>query len=170
MSKQDIDACLLTSYHNINYYSGFIYCYFGRFYGYLVTQNSCQTVSAGIDGGQPWRRGFGDNIVYTDWHKDNFFYTVKEQLGNITGRLGIEYDHVSVENMEKLNTAFPNSQKVDIGKATMFMRMMKSPAEVEVIRHGARIADIGGAAVAEALQPGKFYWINTIAFLCQIGS
>ena len=25
------------------------------------------SVSALIDGGQPWRRGFGDNVVYTDW-------------------------------------------------------------------------------------------------------
>ena len=25
------------------------------------------SVSALIDGGQPWRRGYGDNVVYTDW-------------------------------------------------------------------------------------------------------
>ena len=37
-------------------------------------------VSAGIDYGQPWRRTFGDNIVYTDWQKDNFFYAVKQQV------------------------------------------------------------------------------------------
>ena len=25
------------------------------------------SVSALIDGGQPWRRGYGGNVVYTDW-------------------------------------------------------------------------------------------------------
>ncbi|MBO6507266.1 MAG: aminopeptidase P family N-terminal domain-containing protein, partial [Roseibium sp.] len=28
MSDRQIDACLFTSYHNICYYSGFLYCYF----------------------------------------------------------------------------------------------------------------------------------------------
>ena len=33
MAEHQIDACLFTSYHNISYYSGFLYCYFGRKYG-----------------------------------------------------------------------------------------------------------------------------------------
>ena len=36
----------------------------------------------------------------------------------------------------------------------MFLRMIKSAEEQQVIRHGARIADIGGAAVADALAEG----------------
>ena len=39
MAKNDIDAVLLTSYHNINYFADFLYCYFGRKYGFVVTQN-----------------------------------------------------------------------------------------------------------------------------------
>ena len=30
MEKEGIGAVVLTSYHNINFYSGFLYCYFGR--------------------------------------------------------------------------------------------------------------------------------------------
>ena len=66
-SPTRFDAALFTSYHNISYYSGFLYCYFGRKYGLVIDQNKATTVSAGIDGGQPWRRTFGDNITYTDW-------------------------------------------------------------------------------------------------------
>ncbi len=33
-------------------------------------------------------------------------------------------------------------------------RMIKSPEEIELIRHGARIADLGGAAVVEAVHEG----------------
>ena len=33
MAVQGIDACLFTSMHNIAYYSGFLYCAFGRPYG-----------------------------------------------------------------------------------------------------------------------------------------
>ena len=40
---------------------------------------------------------------------------------------------------------------VDIGQDTMRMRMIKSEEEIELIRNGARIADIGGAACVEAI-------------------
>ena len=91
--KTDIDAVLFTSYHNINYYSDFLYTSFGRNYGLVVTQDKHVTVSANIDGGMPFRRSFEDNIVYTDWQKDNYLYAVKKVLsnsGNNTRRLGIE--------------------------------------------------------------------------------
>ena len=39
MSENDIEMIILTSMHNIAYYTGFIYCSFGRPYGCVVTQN-----------------------------------------------------------------------------------------------------------------------------------
>ena len=38
MSGKDIDMTILTSMHNVAYYTGFIYCSFGRPYGCVVTQ------------------------------------------------------------------------------------------------------------------------------------
>ena len=76
MAENSVDACMFTSYHCINYYAGFLYCYFGRKYGFVIDHNKATTVSAGIDGGQPWRRTFGDNITYTDWQRDNFLHAV----------------------------------------------------------------------------------------------
>ena len=72
MDLQDIDACLFTSMHGIAYYSGFLYCAFGRPYGLVVTATDSVTISAGIDAGQPWRRCHGDNLTYTDWLRDNY--------------------------------------------------------------------------------------------------
>jgi creatinase len=66
MADNDIDAVLFTSYHNIKYYSDFLYTAFGRNYGLVVTQDKHVTVSANIDGGMPWRTSYEDNIVYTD--------------------------------------------------------------------------------------------------------
>ena len=59
---------LLTSMHNVFYYSGFLYCSFGRLYACIVTETGCTTISANIDLGQPWRRSYGDNLIYTDWN------------------------------------------------------------------------------------------------------
>ena len=67
MTEQGLDACVFTSMHNIAYYSGFLYCAFGRQYAQVATATDSVTISAGIDAAQPWRRGYGDNITYTDW-------------------------------------------------------------------------------------------------------
>ena len=66
MSKVGVDMIILTSIHNIAYYTGFIYCSFGRPYGCVVTHNKIVTISANIDAGQPWRSRC-ENIIYTDW-------------------------------------------------------------------------------------------------------
>ena len=47
MTELEVDAAIFTSYHNINYYSQFIYCYFGRPYSLVVTQDDATVVSAG---------------------------------------------------------------------------------------------------------------------------
>ena len=53
MEMQGVDACVFTSMHAIAYYSGFLYCSFGRPYGLVVTLTQSITISAGIDAGQP---------------------------------------------------------------------------------------------------------------------
>lgn len=45
-----------------------------------------------------------------------------------------------------MKNALPKSEMVDVGDATMRMRMIKSAEEISVIKNGARIADIGGFA------------------------
>lgn len=155
MAEMDIDAVLFTSYHNINYYSDFLYTSFGRSYALVVTQDKHYTVSGNIDAGQPWRRSFEDNIVYTDWNKNNFLYAVQKGLdGSIPRRLGVEYDHLTLEMRQKVKDAFPDTELVDVSKVTMKQRMFKSQEEIELIKNGARIADIGGAAVVEAIGEG----------------
>lgn len=154
MAAQDVDAVIFSSYHNINYFSDFVYCKFGRDYGLVVTQDSFTTVTANIDGGQPYRRNrLGDNVVYTDWQKDNFFKALK-QLCEGKQRVGVEFDHLTLQNRAKLEQALGDVELVDIGVPTMQMRMVKSAEEIALIRQGARIADVGGVAVRDAIAAG----------------
>jgi len=153
MAAENIDAVIFTSIHNINYYNHFVYCSFGRPYGLVVTQDKLKSITANIDGGQPWRRGFGENVIFTDWEKDNYFKAVQQEVPN-SGRVGIEYDHVNLENLKKLQDALSDAELVDISKMTMRQRMVKSAEEIELIRNGAQVADIGGAACVEAIGEG----------------
>ncbi|MCY4218453.1 MAG: M24 family metallopeptidase [Gammaproteobacteria bacterium] len=153
MTEQNLDVALFTSIHNINYYADFVYCSFGRPYGLVITHDSHTSVSANIDGGQPWRQSFDDNIVYTDWQRDNYFRALQKLIkGNV--RIGIEFDHITLERRDKLSQFFPKAEFVDIGIPTMKLRMIKSAEEHALIRQGARISDIGGAACVEAIGEG----------------
>jgi len=153
MANENIDAVIFTSIHNINYFNHFVYCSFGRPYGLVATQDKLKSITANIDGGQPWRRGFGENVVFTDWKKDNYFKAIQQEISN-SGRVGIEYDHINLENLKKLQDALPDAELVDISKITMRQRMVKSEEEIELIRNGAQVADIGGAACVDAIGDG----------------
>ncbi len=157
MEAKRIDACLFTSYHNICYFSGFLYCSFGRKYGFLVTDTEATTISAGIDGGQPWRRTHGNALTYTDWRRDNYFFAIQSQLkmpNPSIKRIGIEFDHVSLDLKGQLEAALPGVDLVDIAADVMAQRTIKSVEEHVLIREGARICDVGGAATVEAVASG----------------
>ena len=153
MAGLDLDVVVLTSMHNVAYYTGFLYCSFGRPYAAVITHDTSTTVSAGIDAGQPWRRCYGDNIIYTDWQRGNYFRAIKS-LAPATKRMGIESDHMVLATRDALSAQFENVTMVDIAGNTMHQRMIKSAEEIALITAGANTADIGGEAIRDAIRVG----------------
>ncbi len=153
MEQCDVPAVLFTSMQNIAYFSGFLYCSFGRPYGCVVTPERCTVISANIDAGQPWRRCHGDNLIYTDWKRDNYWRAVRAVLGPAS-RLGIEADHMTLASRNLCQEILGVSDLQDVSANVMQMRMVKSAAEIALITDGARIADLGGEAIREAIRIG----------------
>ncbi len=153
MENSGIEAMVLTSMHNIAYYSGFLYCSFGRPYACVVTTERCVTVSANIDGGQPWRRCYGENIIYTDWQRNNYWRAVKSIISGARS-IGIEGDHMTLASRETMNGFLGAAKVTDLNAQIMNLRMIKSAEEIELIKGGARTADIGGEAVHAAIKEG----------------
>lgn len=157
MAAKGLDAVVLTSYHGIKYYSDFLFTYFGRSYALVVTPTEQVSVTANIDAGMPWRRSYGENIVYTDWRRDNFQHGVQEALaqrGISPKRIGVEFDTLSLDAHAKLQAALGGAELVDVAQDAMRQRMVKSAEEIEVIKHGARIGDLGGEAIKAAIREG----------------
>ena len=156
MSNKNLDAIILTSMHNIAYYTGFIYCSFGRFYGCVITKNKITTISANIDASQPWRRSICDNVIYTDWKRDNFLKAIVSIIGKEKPpkNIGIENDHVTLDMKKKFVSLFSFSKFFDVSKDLMSLRMIKSNEEIEIIKNGARIADIGGEEMVKNVKVG----------------
>ena len=153
MAAAGVEACVFTSMHNIAYYSGFLYCAFGRPYGLVVTATDSVTISAGIDAAQPWRRSHQDNITYTDWQRNNFWRAVLSVTGTAKV-IGYEGDHMSLAQSALLDEFLAPSKRVDVALMTMTQRMAKSEAEITLIRQCAQVADVGGYAIKDAVKCG----------------
>jgi hypothetical protein len=153
MAEAGLDACVLTSMHNVAYYSGFLYCSFGRFYALVVTAADSVTIGAGIDAGQPWRRCHGEALTYTDWRARQFLARgrIGHRLGQGSRLRGRSSDLRADGEARRLPRArAPRRHRPgDDGQ-----RMVKSPAEIELIRAGAAVADIGGYAIRDAIRVG----------------
>ena len=156
MDKKNIDMMILTSMHNVAYYTGFIYCSFGRPYGCIITKNKIFTISANIDAGQPWRRSHCENVIYTDWKRDNFLKAIVSIVGRDEPpkNIGLEFDHITLDIKEKINSIFTFSLFFDVSKDLMQLRMIKSNEEIEMIKNGARIADLGGEEIVRNISQG----------------
>ncbi|WP_414897103.1 aminopeptidase P family protein [Rhodovulum sp. YEN HP10] len=153
MDATGAEVAVLTSMQNVAYYSGFLYCSFGRPYALVVTASQSVLIGAGIDGGQPWRRCHGEALSYTDWARDNFWRAVAHVAGQ--GRcVGIEADHLTLARRDELDTFLAPAGTVDLAPATMEQRMRKSAAELDLIRAGAAVADLGGHAIRAAVREG----------------
>ena len=157
MEKNNLDMIILSSMHNIAYYSGFIYCSFGRPYFCIITKDKILTISANIDASQPWRRSHCGNIIYTDWKRDNFLKAIVSAIGrnDPPKNVGIENDHITLEIKDKIGSIFTFSVFKDVSKDLMKLRMIKSNEEIEIIKNGAKIADIGGEEIVKNIKKGN---------------
>ncbi len=113
ISKNNLDAVILTSMQNIAYYSGFLYCSFGRPYACIVTSKNNIVVSANIDASQPWRRCYGENLIYSDWERDNYLKAIISILKKVK-RIGVENDHLTLERQKNLKDALGNPELIDV--------------------------------------------------------
>ncbi|MBZ9711571.1 M24 family metallopeptidase, partial [Mesorhizobium sp. ESP7-2] len=66
----------------------------------------------------------------------------------------IEFDHVNLEFRKLLQDAFPDVEIVDIAQPSIWMRSIKSLEEQKLIREGAHVCDVGGAACVAAVKAG----------------
>ena len=118
MVENNLDAIILTSIQNIAYYSGFLYCSFGRPYACIVTSKRNIVVSANIDAGQPWRRCYAENLIYTDWERDNYLKAIISLLKNVK-KVGVENDHLTLERHKNLKDVLGKSELIDISSSVM---------------------------------------------------
>jgi Xaa-Pro dipeptidase len=82
--------------------------------------------------------------------------TLLHDLGLAESRLGTEAwsSGMTLGSGERLKRACPDAEWVDVTGLIDGIRMLKSPAEQELMRKAARVSDAAAAAAIEAVRPG----------------
>lgn len=163
MDEKGLDAVILTSIHNVLYYTGFYCPPVGRLHSAVIPRRGepALIVSTIEDLRANFNCYYEDVRHFSDWDmnpEDNnmrLYKAVFSDNGIHSGRLGIETDTVSIEFDAKLRKAFPKYEFTDVAYATMMSRTVKSDEEIALIRHGVQLCEVGGWAAIAALQDGR---------------
>lgn len=69
-------------------------------------------------------------------------------------RIAAEFDVLPVQQLQRLQTVLPDVEWFDGSLAIRELRMIKSPAEIAIIREAARVVDLAFEAALASLHPG----------------
>lgn len=163
MDEKQLDAVILTSIHNVLYYTGFYCPPVGRLHSAVIPRKGepALIVSTIEDLRANANCYYADVRLFSDWDmspQENNIRLYKEVLRDnaiSSGRLGIENDTVSIEFKAMLDSAFPKYEFTDVAYETMMSRTIKSDEEISVIRHGVQLCEVGGYAAIAALKEGR---------------
>jgi Xaa-Pro dipeptidase len=87
-------------------------------------------------------------------HRLNSLDELQAVVSPDTVRAGIEADVLPVASYQRLQKLFPATEWVDISRAIMEIRMVKEPAEIELMSRSAAINDAAHHRAAEVLREG----------------
>lgn len=98
-----------------------------------------------------------NHVTYVDW-EDPFELLLSEirRLGLASATIGQEFDsnYLTVRDQRRISTALPDARFKDISGVILKMRVRKWPTEIEEHRRAAALADLGVAAILEAIKEG----------------
>lgn len=95
----------------------------------------------------------GTALGYAAWNVDGFWQAVASALGE--GRaVGVEAEDLTMDQADRFGATLRPRRGLDLSPALRALRMVKSPAEIAVLRALAQVADAGGAAAQAEVRAG----------------
>ena len=161
MSDNGVDAIIINSVHNTLYYSGFWMVPWGRYQGVVIPlEGDPAVIAPRIEFDRPHRMSIYDDVrIYWDTQSSvegivDIIKNVLSDRGIENGVIGFEETFASYEFHQKLNLGLSNFTFKPFAYQLMEMQKIKSPEELDVMRHGGQICDIGAQACVDAIKEG----------------
>jgi len=168
MESHGIDALLLFSQDNLPYYTGYRPTWHMTFYRGVVYPREGEPVwiAPGEQKGAITNLGWVENVISMPEpptpEQDPMKETIKQikELGLINKVIGLELgigmtiETCSFSQLETIKKGLPNVKFVDATDMIWEQRMIKTPWEIETMRHICKVAVKGYTAGLEALREG----------------
>jgi creatinase len=161
MEDADVEAIIATSFHNVLYYSDFWMTPFGRgHYAVMMKAGEGALIAPRIEFDRPANCSWFDDVrIYWDTKSplEGSVRLIAEAMadrGITSGRIGVEYEYLTVGFHRSLQEALPNCEFVDITLPVMEAQIIKSEEEVALMRGGAQVAVVGAEAFMSAIAVG----------------
>lgn len=150
LQMHGLDALLLTSRPNVAYLTGQDPAPSAPPLACVVTATGCTAIAGSGLG----RQGAVARLGYSAWRADGFWQAVASVLG--TGKaVGVEADHLTMDEADRFANVLRPRRGLDIAPALRAVRMVKSPAEIALLRALAQVAAAGGATALARALPGQ---------------
>jgi Xaa-Pro dipeptidase len=146
LKKDRVESCLILQNADLFYFSGTIQR------SYLFIPNDGEPILLiQKDFDRARKESFLKNIIPIERPKA-ISHILEKEAG--LKRIGLEGDVLPVNVFRQLEKIFPQSEFVDISKGIKQVRMIKSPYEIDQLRHSAKILDEVFEFAKEILKPG----------------
>ncbi|NKB77370.1 MAG: M24 family metallopeptidase [Gammaproteobacteria bacterium] len=161
MAQRGIDAIVINSVHNTLYYSGFWMVPWGRYQGVVIPkEGEPALIAPRIEFDRPHRMSvFEDVRIY--WDSESSVDGVVRIIGDVLadrgihhGVIGFEETFASYEFYSRLQVGLPKFNFAPMAHDLMVAQKIKSEEELNVMRQGGQICDIGANACVDAIREG----------------
>jgi len=167
MRASGIDVLWVTSPPNMNYLSGYDAWSFYVHQGLLVGLDEPRPIWIGRKIDIPCLRhtsflkpeqasGYGDEFLSPPAHAMDFVASVVHSKGWARSVIGVEIDapYFTALAYERLRSSLPHCRLVDADRLVNWVRIVKSPRELEYLNQAGEITDIAMKVGIEAIAPG----------------
>jgi Xaa-Pro aminopeptidase len=171
MAAAEIDCLIATSYAGFYYLTGVPIHWFGRPLAAIIPLAGEPAIVESIIELEHTRANtwIDDLRAYHDYNIEPNYadpHSPLESMVTLTqsviaerkltgGRLGFEGANIPVQHYEMLAAALPDAEFVDTSRLMAEARLVLSDEELALTRAADQIADLGQAALIEAITPGK---------------
>jgi Xaa-Pro dipeptidase len=153
MARLNLDAAYITKPVSIAYLTGFHAEPFERLMALVVRPAAATLIVPAIEREKASRQVDQAEIVSWRDGEDAFGFVRLALEG--CAEVGVEKDHMTVQNSELLIARTAAREMVDAGPEIRRLRRIKSASEIEKLARAAAITDAAGDAVFARMRPGQ---------------
>lgn len=154
LTKQELDAVLITSPKHVYYLTGFFTDPHERFLGLIIPASGEPSLIVPALDREAAADASSVQNIFTHTDVQNPYEVLKKTLPTGLEKLGIEKSHMTVERFESLGEVIGATRYVDVEEPLREMRLIKSADEVTRMKRAIQLVEDSLREALKKVKPG----------------